>query len=761
MTTLVRTLPIRLDPLPGEALDSWLEALSARIATPFGQTLHHLGFPSRTQQSSGAGDVRPPDWTILLRDEEAHRLARASGLTPETVSAMTLARYYPHAIHLDIERRHVNRRLLWGRGSGSRYCPECLRENQGRWRLFWRLGWAFACPRHRRLLADGCPNCGRFARHRPHSGYAVPRPGLCGHAPRLPNGPHTRGCGHELANTPTPQLDALHPALLAQRQIQKIIENSTEVSSGAYSHCPQPARQVLTDIRALAQRVLTDLPDEHLHELLPDDLTKAYLASRTSLASVRRHRRPGFLPAGEPALRPGFMAPTRAISTAASVTIALHILNDPDIPTGGSVIRVIHQTRRPNLTQPVLDALHLASIAPDLRPSLQLRYRTATSFPRRPDPYPPEGRVRKIPTLFWPSWTARLGTLDGYPPDTMAAALSVLLLMTGRQLTFQQAIEHLGSPIAPLTVSMVTRRLLRQESWSDLALALTRLADHLDARPMAIDYNRRRTLDYDHLLPDHQWHKILTRTAAPDQLMQLHLIARSGLVRRLSGTHHALPPPRDPAPNAQLRSQQAQFRRLTPPETLAELEREAESFLAGQGITNEPVAWSPPTQLLDGLRISGTDSASLTIPLPHALDTYGLTFDGEQYPRHLAPERAAPTDPSPAEVLAPVMTSRYAWLRLERFVQSTSYTSMVDAAESMHVSAAQLSAHVVRLEQEFGRKLLIRATVGSAQRLTLSGEQLIAAVRAVSAEEVTRLVRRKRRPDAETASEPAGQQCDL
>ncbi|MFI1801911.1 hypothetical protein ACH427_31870 [Streptomyces sp. NPDC020379] len=544
-----------------------------------------------------------------------------------------------------------------------------------------------------------------------------------------------------------------------------MIENPTVITAGAYTHRPQPARQVLMDIRAVAQRVLTDLPDEYLLELLPDDLVTVYLTSKPSGSSVPHHPRPGFLLPGEPARRPGFMAPTRATSTAVAVTIALHILNDPDVQTGGSLIRTIHQARRPHLAQPViassiedwgrelspvLEAIHLASIAPALRPSLQLRYRTATGFPRRPgtDPYPARERARKIPAICWPSWTARLGTLDGYPADTLASALSVLLLTAGQEVTYKNAIEMLGSPTDPLTVSRVTRRLARQQSWNDFSLALTRLADHLDDRPAVIDYERRRTLNYEHLLPSHRWQAILAQTAAPEDLSRLTEAARHGLIRRISGTQQALP-----TCTVQLRSQQAQFRRLAPPETLVMLEREAEEFLAGQGIKGEPVAWSPPLHLLDGLRITGTDSASRTIPLPHALDTYGLSSDSEQYRSGFTPESTGSTDLSPAEALAPAMTSRYAWLRLERFAAATAYPSMMQAAGETGVPARQLSDHALRLERELGRRLLIRATPKTPQRLTPDGERLVAAIRAVSAEEVTRLVRRKRRAASETDDE--------
>ena len=41
--TAVRTLPIRLPPVAGEALDSWLEALAHRNATAFGDLLSAVG----------------------------------------------------------------------------------------------------------------------------------------------------------------------------------------------------------------------------------------------------------------------------------------------------------------------------------------------------------------------------------------------------------------------------------------------------------------------------------------------------------------------------------------------------------------------------------------------------------------------------------------------------------------------------------------------------------------------------------------------
>ena len=48
----------------------------------------------------------------------------------------------------------------------SRFCPACLAETGGRWQLWWRRRWAFACPIHQCLLADTCPCCDRWQRDR-------------------------------------------------------------------------------------------------------------------------------------------------------------------------------------------------------------------------------------------------------------------------------------------------------------------------------------------------------------------------------------------------------------------------------------------------------------------------------------------------------------------------------------------------------------------------------------------------------------------
>ena len=64
------------------------------------------------------------------------------------------------------------------RRHGSRYCPSCLAERDGRWLLSWRLGWTFACTTHGVLLCDTCPACGQAPRGRAGRAGLNP-PGTC------------------------------------------------------------------------------------------------------------------------------------------------------------------------------------------------------------------------------------------------------------------------------------------------------------------------------------------------------------------------------------------------------------------------------------------------------------------------------------------------------------------------------------------------------------------------------------------------------
>ncbi|MCX5265613.1 TniQ family protein [Streptomyces sp. NBC_00199] len=155
MSPVRRTLPIRYAPYPGEALDSWLEFLAARLHCPFADVLRALGLPTRD-----AALVKPmlPRWAVLTTGEEIAAIAASSGVAEDVLVAMTLRRFGGHAVVVEPDQRRVEPRMLWGR-AGSRFCPACLADSNGRWQVTWRLGWSFACTRHQVLLAvSGMPS---------------------------------------------------------------------------------------------------------------------------------------------------------------------------------------------------------------------------------------------------------------------------------------------------------------------------------------------------------------------------------------------------------------------------------------------------------------------------------------------------------------------------------------------------------------------------------------------------------------------------
>ncbi|MGW2510709.1 TniQ family protein [Streptomyces scopuliridis] len=623
MSEPARTLPIRLPPLPGEALDSWLEATARRMDTTLGDVLLHFGFPVRQRAGNQFRGI-PADWTIFLDERLTAAVAHATGTVPEAVTAMTLAHYDGRALQMSPEGRAVTRHVLWGRGRGSRFCPDCLHSSGGRWQLSWRLGFSFACTQHRRLLADRCPHCGRVPRQRPRSGRSIPRPELCGNPPIRPGGPISAGCGADLTRASTLRLPPGHPVLTAQDRAMEIIDGTT-VAFGPYRAVPQPAPAVLADIRALGIRVLSDLPAAVLREQIPADIAEAHLATDQ------------VAPHPEQAVdRPGFMAPPRAADAAVAVTMALGILQQPGIHTAGEALRGLLESVREELTQisvtsiddwgcgisPVLQSVHLAALAPSLRPSEHLRYRTTTETPRRPTRTTRdiEQRARKIPTMFWPSWAVRLTPPEGIHARALAPVLAALLLIPDSRTSLDQAAGLAGDVVDGIEISRLLQELDDLPQWPDIVTALDRLADHLDTDDTPIDYGRRRLLDYTGLLSHDRWLEICRRTGTPPGTGRRERIARSQLFRRLSGL------PAESAPDdlgglasAEFRATSLRFTALQTPELAHALQQEALDFLASHHIHDEPVTWQPPTTLLVGLSLPGPDPAHVDLPRLHQL----------------------------------------------------------------------------------------------------------------------------------------------
>lgn len=670
--TGLRRLPIRVPPLPGEALDSWSEALAARLLTPLGHVLWSLGLgtPPRRKSEDSPRDI-PADWTIMLRPHESERLAFAAGLEPHQVDCMTLAAYQNKAVRIDADKREVNRRVLWGRGRGSRYCPECLAANGGRWPLMWRLSWSFACTIHHRLLADLCPCCGKVPRLRASSRHVVPRPGLCpAPTPREGFRSMSQRCGQPLHDADTMRLGGDHPAIRAQELLYETIDSGI-ARFGTYAAHPQQAVDALTDVKIIAARVISDPDLAHLRPLVPPDLFEACL----TLA---------FSPKPGVHQRPGFMAPPHAITTALGTTAALGILGRDDIQRAGDSLRTLilpqdgaspttdATTLKNQVSRfsPVLRAVRLAALSPSLHIVTQLRHRTASSSPAPPVTRDATAlalaRARHIPSMLWTSWAVRLRPPSGVHQEVVRSALSSALLTIGTPITLGAAAGMLGRATDSITISRILQLLHSDPHWEHIHIALDRLAAYLDTHGAPIDYRRRRELDYSDLLTHEQWLELCAGIPLVPGRGRRRRIAHTVLFHRISGQ------PVEAAPeyihqDREFTAQVAELAALQTPELADALDIVARAFLAHHGISGEPVGWQPPPSLIADLNLPGPDPS--TIDTPHL---HRLIRDEQLSPRRAAAHLGIPLgairhvlqeNPAPANALAAAQARTPGWAR--------------------------------------------------------------------------------------------------
>ncbi|HUY44999.1 MAG TPA: TniQ family protein [Streptosporangiaceae bacterium] len=612
-----RRLPVRVAPLPGEALDSWLEALAARLAVPLSDLVRSFGL------AGGSGWRRGlPDRTIALDPGEADAIAAATGLREDRVREMTLERYDHTAVILDPRTRMVNVRTLWGKSQGSRYCPDCLAGNGGRWQLRWRLSWSFACLAHRRLLADGCPRCGAPQRACGPAGYEPPRPGQCP-SPAGPGALLQFRCRADLSGAATVRLPEGHLALEAQRILDELIGTGT-AAFGVYRHNPQPALTALADIRAIAGRAIALVLDGGVP---PWSCPVTGQIQETARALHRRAAAPA-------QARPGVNAPPAAPIAALGLTAACRVLAADSASQAADEIGWLIGKPRPGgravspstvsdwgrTTSPVMHSVQLAAIGPRMRPTDQLRYRTASPRPGEPGTGDAAAgqRAARIPALLWPSWAARICPPHATAVTAVRPALSAALILVGTRLDLSGAAELLGSAASRHHISKTLQLLQDTPQWHDVACALERLAGYLGEHDIPIDYQRRRQLGFTTLLPDAEWQRLWDQAGMPRDPALYAQAARRMLFQKISGSP-AASGPFQPSPGTRGRPAESRLPMVLTPRLASGLSESAAAFLARQHITGEPVTWEPPVTLLDGLSLPGTDPGTVDLGHLHQL----------------------------------------------------------------------------------------------------------------------------------------------
>lgn len=600
----MRTPPLRVTPAAGEAIDSWLE----RIAHRCNVTWRELRVTQGGVIPAGSDADR---WIGCLTTEQRAALNLFTGIDPVALRAMTLEGYPAIAAGIDPCTGLEAAKYPWRHTHASRFCPFCLAETGGAWRLVWRMVWFFACPRHHCLLAHRCPECGAPQRRGPVSGV-VPQPGHCS-AP-VSSSPKDVGlrCGADLTQAPVIALSPTSTLLEVQAVIAETILHD-QANFGIYQSNPTPVPQVLADVRAIGDKYLAALDRGAVSPRFPAAVMSEYrdLSDEERTAAGR--------------------VPARAVPaviTAIGATAAIAVVGQSELRAAGAVLSSIWPPgnqgrislsitmtgRLGGDTSAALRGSYLECLAPKLGAAEQLQYRIGTTLPTKPATNLDLVRIMatRIPTMLWSQWSLRLAEQNLYQ-RFLRSVLSVGLLLIGHDIRVEEAIASLGCPQARASFHAGMRNLSKSPDWPDVRSALYRLSDYLRVHGSPINYHRRRQLKFDGLLTEPTWRRICRETTTrPEGITAV----RTFLIERLTGTSQF----RTPLPKHLEAQHSATYRiplRLTP-ELNAALIRHAEHFLAQHQIRNEPVQWSPPISLLEGLHLP-TNGVSVDVDEMHRL----------------------------------------------------------------------------------------------------------------------------------------------
>lgn len=572
---MTRTLPVRVEPVAGESLTSWLCAYAHRNDVTWEQMLIAVGLHCRR------GDMKRLGWAAQLQPHEIEKLSTATGVNAVALRDMTLTRF--EALGITTGRRPPNPDFgaLPGPARPLRYCARCLDGTGGRWQLRWSLGWTFVCLEHECLLADTCPHCLRRPQRAAPLVKVVPDLTTCGQPGG--SGTPTSVCGADL--TRAVRAVTTDAALEAQRLIDQVIDGD---ASGwpIYGANVISSRQVLADLRALARRVAASWHDEQptaepgyqggtASDLMPSD-TPAAVQHGTYRTAM-----------GFTAAVATLQSPT--VETGARILRA-HLVNAPVERSSSDFARSAAYGRR---TTPVLAGLQLSALGPRLSAIDQLRYRVGTERPHAPRrPAATLAKVtRALPTLIWPDSATRLLDHDGADP-VVRAALSCAVALVGTEAPLHAIASLLAIDVDSSLLRRTLQRMTTGQNRIRVLRGVTSLADHIAVNPVAVDYHRRRQLDYSTLVPSAEWRSI-RRILDTDAVRNCDVdVARCVLFERISG----LPMSRSPwfAGDREFRSACNGFVGESTPALDSRLEQCAEDFLVAQCIADEPVMVTPP-----------------------------------------------------------------------------------------------------------------------------------------------------------------------
>lgn len=404
------------------------------------------------------------------------------------------------------------------RRSGARWCPECLRERRGAWRLSWFLPVSVACVKHAVLLNDRCAVCDRI----PHSGEnrlsVVPAsPTKCLHVSPAKNAtaPRTRitpRCDADLTLAASTYLGPDHPYVAAQRVMNEILVRLADDGMVQACGLTVPVHDVLSSmIQIINALVIND-----------SDLT---IAVTSHISPGRRITAGTGYVAGVHGNGPGpiygsqlcaaeygaLMTSAVDVISAPSLDVAVQAIeryedlgHPPPIPGSGRGRPVLKQQsrNRGNLTA----AIRIRSQLEQMKLADKLTHRTSALVPRLPAadyfarpgwPYPETAlqslESRHLPQSLWSDVVSTLPAVSAKDTGAAAVTYSMLLARIGtRERWFELAASFNLPRSAARTVSAHLQRLDERGLLEEALDLLDRQWESLLRDPPPIDYDRRR-----------------------------------------------------------------------------------------------------------------------------------------------------------------------------------------------------------------------------------------------------------------------------
>jgi hypothetical protein len=272
----IRALTRLLAPVPGEAFTSYVDRLAAFHKVNLLVMLQYVGIKEAERYEPMF------EYGISLYKSALERFSTATRRPPFVIAKMLLCSYDGIAVNLPCRARSAapNTLLEWATSewtyfSSSHACPHCIRDDQGAWKLAWKLPWSFACIKHKCYLVPRCPACERrlASGHRdkslsPWFVREVPKPGHCSNPQpdgmgRL--GPSSLPCDHDLGSIPTTA--ASPETLCVQELLDACLSGRVPTILGSQVSAPD----YFCDLRSLCALILYCAEPDDLGRLAPPE----------------------------------------------------------------------------------------------------------------------------------------------------------------------------------------------------------------------------------------------------------------------------------------------------------------------------------------------------------------------------------------------------------------------------------------------------------------------------------------------------------